>query len=165
MEKRTFYVEGNTIRKTAPAKEYPEIRRARKAKERMQEERRRKERAVRAAQRNQERALYMNPAYVAFLSMCVVALCVVCGVYINLQSDISSHISNIASIENDIINTRSANDEALNAIESSVDLSSVKYKAMHDLGMVYPRASQIVYYSVDESDSMTQYSDMPEAEK
>ncbi len=162
MEKKSFYVEGNTIRKTAPTKEYPEIKRARIAKERMQAERKRRERALHAAQRNRERALYMNPAYVAFLSMCVVMLCVVCGVYINLQSDISSHINNIASIENDIINTKSANDEALNAIETSIDLSSIKYKAMHDLGMVYPKASQIVYYSVDETDSMTVYSALPE---
>ncbi|MCR5785522.1 MAG: hypothetical protein K6G40_07775 [Eubacterium sp.] len=161
MEKKRYFIEGNTVRKTAPAKEYPEIRRQRLAKERIARERQNRERKLRAAQRNQERALYMNPAYVAFLSVCVVMLCVVCGVYINLQSDISSHIDSIAAIENDIISVKSANDEALNAIETSLDLDTVKYKAMNDLGMVYPKASQIVYYSVDESDSMTQYSSLP----
>ncbi len=161
--KKSYYVDGNTVRQTsAPVREFPEVERQRKIKEENRKQRERQEIRRRAAQRNRERAMYMSPAYVAFLCVCVCLIFGVCATYIHLQSSISNHINNIAALENEVINAKASNDETLKTIETSVDLESIKYKAMHDLGMVYPSSSQIVYYSVDESDSMTQYSDIPE---
>lgn len=161
--KNSYYIDGNTVRQSeSPAREFPEVEKQRIIKERHRQEKKRKERQLHTAKRNRERAMYMSPAYVAFLIVCTVLIFGVCGTYIYLQSSITNHINNIATVENEIINVKSSNDEALKSIETSVDLDAIKYKAMHDLGMVYPSSSQIIYYDVDESDSMTQYSDIPE---
>ena len=44
---------------------------------------------------------------------------------------------------------------------TTTNLSEIKDKAINELGMVYATNSQIVYYSVDGSDYMSQYQDIP----
>ena len=54
------------------------------------------------------------------------------------------------------------NDARLKRIETSVDLDYIKDVAMNQLGMKYAQEGQIVYYTVDNSNYMNQYSDIPQ---
>ena len=54
------------------------------------------------------------------------------------------------------------NDAKYKTIATSVDLDYIRDVAMNQLGMNYARADQIVYYSVDNSNYMNQYRDIPQ---
>lgn len=151
-QKRVYYVDGNTVRK-----EREEQQRIRYNENSPLRRKRRQEQARRRTARNRERALYMNPVYVTFLMLCTCAVFAICGVYVHLQSEVNAHMSNIATLENEVLDLQSDNDERLQRIETSVDLEQIRERAMNELGMVYPSASQIIYYTVDESDGMTTY--------
>jgi hypothetical protein len=43
-----------------------------------------------------------------------------------------------------------------------VDLNEIKDIAMNQLGMTYASEDQIIYYSVENSNYMDQYSDIPQ---
>lgn len=160
--RRTEYrVEGNTIRKTAPSEE--QRRRAHRQRSYSNEQDRRA-RAHRSATRNRQRALAMSPAYVAFLSVCVVVVCLICGAYIYLQSQMTMHVSSISALESEVLDLQSDNTEAMQRVETTIDLDSIREKA-EVLGMTYPQEDQIVYYDALESDKMTQYSNVTTEEE
>ena len=64
-------------------------------------------------------------------------------------------------LENEVMDLKTDNDAAEKKIETSVDLESIRKKAMEELGMVYPTSEQIVYFQIDSSDYMNQYEDIP----
>ncbi len=145
----------NTVRRLEGE---PEERR-RKQLEKERKERQKKNRRV--ARRNQEKALRMSMGYVSFCTMAVLISCVVCVTYIQLQSDITSRMKHISTLESQITDLKADNDAAIKRIDLSTDLEDVKYKAIHELGMKYAGPGQIVYYTVEDSDYMNQYSDIP----
>lgn len=150
-----YYVDGNTVRKLEGE---PEERR-RRQQEREIERKRRENRH--AAQKNQEKALHMGMGYVLFCAMAVLLTCGVCVMYIQLQSDITSRLKNISRLESQVTDLRADNDAAMKRIDLSTDLDAVKLAATTQLGMNYAKDSQIVYYSIDDSDFMNQYADIP----
>ncbi len=153
MRQQSYRVEGNTVRKQNPARRSGEN----AGRRRYSQEDKRRAQIKRRTQRNRERALYMNPAYLAFLTVCVILTFIICGCYIYLQSNITTRLSRISSLESQIVDLQSDNEEALQNIETSVDLDTLREKAA-SLGMIYPDSSQITYYNLQEEDGMTQYS-------
>ena len=153
--KTNYYVDGNTVRRLEGEQEE----RRRKQLEKERKERQKKNRRV--ARRNQEKALRMSMGYVSFCTMAVLISCVVCVTYIQLQSDITSRMKHISTLESQITDLKADNDAAIKRIDLSTDLEDVKYKAIHELGMKYAGPGQIVYYTVEDSDYMNQYSDIP----
>ena len=69
MNKTTYYINGNAVRELDEA---APVRRPQKSTRELEEIRRKKNRRA-SARRNQERALSMNRAFVAFLTACVAA--------------------------------------------------------------------------------------------
>lgn len=153
--KTNYYVDGNTVRRLEGE---PEERRRRQLEEE-QEQKRRKNR--RAAKRNQERALRVNFGYVFFCAAAVLLFGVVCVAYIRLQSDIVGRTKRISKLESQIMDLKADNDAAVKRIDLSTDLAEVKEKAFA-LGMKYATAEQIIYYTIEDSDFMEQYSEIPE---
>lgn len=153
--KTNYYVDGNTVRRLEGE---PEERRRRQL-EKEREQRRRESRHV--AKKNQEKALSMGMGYVVFCALAVVLTCAVCVIYIQLQSDITSRMKNISRLESQVTDMRADNDAAIKRIDLSTDLEAVKKTAMTQLGMTYASDDQIIYYSVDDSDYMNQYADIP----
>lgn len=153
--KTNYYVDGSTVRRLEGE---PEERRQRQL-EKEARERRKVNRH--AARRNQEKALYMNLGYVLFCTLAVLITCVICVTYIRLQSDITNRLKHISKLESQIADLRMENDAAIKRIDLSTDLEAVKEKAIHELGMKYAGKGQIIYYSVEDSDFMNQYSDIP----
>lgn len=156
MEQKKYntYIDGNTVRKTraVPDPRQEKIRR---------EEEERRARNRRIARRNQERELRMNRGYLIFLSAAVGITCLVCAAYIQIQSEITTHMNNISSLEKEIADLKTENDTTLKRINTSIDLNEIKEKAMGELGMVYASEDQVAYYNMEDTDYMMQYEEIP----
>ena len=156
MEQKKYntYIDGNTVRKT---REVPDPRQEKIRRE--EEERRARNRRI--ARRNQERELRMNRGYLIFLSAAVGITCLVCAAYIQIQSEITTHMNNISSLEKEIADLKTENDTTLKRINTSIDLNEIKEKAMGELGMVYASEDQVAYYNMEDTDYMMQYEEIP----
>lgn len=119
----------------------------------------------RAANRNREKALQMNAGYVFFLAIATIITLSASTLYLMFQSDITNKISNIATLEGQLADLKSDNDEAYGRVTRSVDLEYVKQVAIGELGMVYASEDQVVLYESTEDDYVRQYADIPSDEK
>ena len=153
--KTNYYVDGNTVRRLEGE---PEERRRRQLEEEQEQKRRRNRRV---AKRNQERAMRMSFGYVFFCATAVLVFGVVCVAYIRLQSDIVGRTKTISRLESQIVSLRAENDAAVKRIDLSTDLDAVKEQAFA-LGMKFATPDQIIYYTIEDSDFMDQYSEIPE---
>lgn len=153
---KNYYVYGNTVREL----EQP-VRRERRSREEIETARRKKNRRN-AARRNRERVLRMNKGYVVFLSLCVLLSAFAAVSLIQIQSQMSQRMKNVANLESQIANLRADNDAKYKELTTSVDLEYVKDVAMNQLGMTYATEEQVIYYSIDNENYMDQYSNIPE---
>lgn len=154
---KNYYVDGNTVRELHPQPE----RRPKPNKEELEKIRKKKQRKN-AARRNRERAMSMNRGYVAFLSVCVVLSAITAFSVIQLQSNITQRMKRIAVLESQLTEKKALNDARYNEIITSVDLDYIKNVAINELGMSYATEEQVIYYTVENSNFMDQYSDIPE---
>lgn len=120
-----------------------------------------KQRTSRQVRKNRNRALSINPAYAGFLAVAAVFAVLVCVCYLRLQSDIVSRSENITALQQELSSLTEANDTALHAAEDSVNLEEVRAKAVGELGMVYAAQGNVVEYDAPDSESVTQYNDIP----
>lgn len=148
MNKTTYYINGNAVRELDEA---APVRRPQKSTRELEEIR-----------RNQERALSMNRAFVAFLTACVAASALVSVSLIQIRSNVTQQMKEVAALESQINDMKADNDARYKQITTSVDLNAIKDAAINRLGMKYASQDQIVYYSVDKNNYMDQYSDIPE---
>ena len=154
---QTYYVNGSTVRQT----EAQPVRQPRPDRRKIEENQRRKRRRN-AVKRNRERALHMSKGYVAFLSACVVVVAFSAVSLIQIQSQVTQRMEHIAALESQITDLKADNDARYKEIVTSVDLDYIKDVAINELGMQYATESQIVYYTVENSNFMDQYSDIPQ---
>ena len=150
--RRTGYadVEGTAVRKLQ-TKENPRERR----------ERRRQPEIRRAGRKKSQ---VMGLGYVVFLTAaCGLALWV-CSGYLQLQADNTAIVKNIASLESQLSDLRTENDDEYNRVVTSVDLEKIRDIAINELGMVYAQEDQVVLYDSEGSDYVRQYADIPEEE-
>lgn len=159
------YIDGNTVRKmeAVPQRRSDEVHEELNRKQEQDREREERQRKARmAARRNQQKAMQMSPGYVAFLVIAMTAMAGVCSIYLQLQSEITTRMKNIASLESQVLDLKTDNDAVLKRINTSVDMEYVKNTAVNELGMIYPAEDQIRYFKVDAADYMNQYEDIPE---
>lgn len=154
--KETYYVNGSTVRQMEAQPVRKRVDR-RKIQEQQQKKRRRN-----AARRNRERALHMSKGYVAFLTACVAVVAFSAVSLVQIQSQVTQRMENIAALESQITDLKADNDARYKEIVTSVDLDYIKDVAINELGMQYATEDQIVYYSVENNNFMDQYSDIPE---
>lgn len=155
---KTYYIHGNTIRELEEAQP---VRRERRSREEIERANRRKARRN-AARRNREKAYSMSMGYVGFLSVCVL-LCVFAAFsLIKMQAQITSRMQNVAVMETKTADIKAENDAKYKEITTSVDMDKIKKTAMKKYGMKYASKKQVVYYTVNTSNYMDQYGDIPE---
>lgn len=154
--KETYYVNGSTVRRMEAQPVRKKVDR-KKIQEQQQKKRRRN-----AARRNRERALHMSKGYVAFLTACVAVVAFAAVSMVQMQSQVTQRMENIAALESQITDLKADNDARYKEIVTSVDLEHIKDVAINELGMQYATEDQIVYYSVENNNFMDQYSDIPE---
>lgn len=152
---KNYYVNGNTVREL----EAP-VRRERRSREELEQVKHRKNRRN-AARRNRQRAMEMSPGYVMFLTAGVLVIAMAAVSFVNLQSTITGRMRNIANLESQVTDLRADNDARYKSVTTSVDLNKVKDVAINKLGMDYPKEEQVIYYTIENSNYMDQYSDIP----
>ena len=148
-----MYVYGNTVRQVEVM---PERRRY------DEEQPKRKKKPSSQVRKNRKRALHMNPAYLAFLTLATVVTLVVCVWYLQLRSEVSARSANITALQQELVEIKEENTSRYNSVVDSVNLETVREKAIKDLGMVYAKAGQIVTYQNPENDYVKQYEEIPE---
>lgn len=157
-----IYIDGNAARELQEQRREQTHQEYVQRQEEDREVKRRQRQARVAAQRNRERALQISPGYVLFLAATLVMMAAVFGCYLQLQSDLNKRVQHVASLETELLNLRNDNDAQQKKISNSVDLDTIRQKAVNDLGMVYPNEEQIEYFEVDNDDYMNQYENIPE---
>ncbi len=153
---KLYYVNGNTVREMERVPQ-----RERKSPQEIERDRRKISRQ-KAARRNRQKALSMSRGHVAFLSICVIISAFAAASLIQIQSQMTERMRNVALLERQITDLKADNDARYKEITTSVDLNEVKDIAMNQLGMQYATEEQVIYYSVDNANYMDQYSDIPE---
>ncbi len=158
---KMYYVNGSAVRELNPAEPVRKPRQERPERARIEEEQIRKRRRN-AARRNREREMYMSKGYVAFLSVCVLVVAFAAVSLIQMQSQVSRRMNNIAHLESQIADLKADNDARYKEIVTSVDLEYIKEVAMSELGMKYASKEQLITFTVENNNFMDQYGDIPE---
>lgn len=158
--KTYYYNQGTAVRKetdyyTAPARRLPT---------REQREREKREDAIRRQKitdRRHAAALRKNRLLTGYMIVAVIFTCLMLVGYVGLQTNVTTRMNHIATLENELATVKADNKAAESRIATTTNLTDIKDKAINDLGMVYATSSQIVYYNIDGSDYMSQYQDIP----
>lgn len=143
------YVYGNTARKENTAPLHQQERQPKAVNPRVK--------------KNQRNALHMNRGYVVFLAVAAMVALFACVQYLQLQSEVTTRSKNVTSLQRQLENKKEANTTKYNVIMDSINLEKVRDRAMNDLGMVYATEGQIITYEDPTSNSVVQYSSIPES--
>ena len=148
-----FYVYGSAVRQAEPLpkKNKPEARPQQPKK------------MSRQVAKNRHRAMSINPAYAVFLTAAAVCAVLVCMLYLSLQSEVVSRSENVSALQEELADMTEANDTAYNSAADSVNLETVKERAMNEMGMVYASEGTVVEYDSPSGEYVKQYSDIPES--
>lgn len=109
--------------------------------------------------KNRDKALHMNLGYVFFLMGALCVCAVVLLNYLQLQSELTTKVKNISSLERELNTRQLANEEDYNRIVSSVDLEEIRKIAIAELGMTYASEGQIITYESAGYDYMRRVSE------
>ncbi len=157
--KTYYYQDGNTVRVEQPVR-----RPSRNLPTREQRERERREAAERRqhiTERRRIAAYKRNKLLSTYMILAVAVTCVMLVIYVSMQNNLTTRMNHVAALENQLSELNADNNATESRIATTTNLSEIKDKAMNELGMVYANSDQIVYYSIDSSDYMNQYHDIP----
>ncbi|MCR5627530.1 MAG: hypothetical protein K6F99_09430 [Lachnospiraceae bacterium] len=149
----SYYVDGNTVRKTDVA---------RRAKSKPSVKPARKEGILDAPVDNKGMIAPTNVGVVLFAIIAIMIVCGSCIRYVGLRNEYTELQKKVARdriVYNDM---KLANEEEYDRIMGSVNLEEIKKTAMDDLGMDYPNADQVRLIPGAGSDYVRQFKAIPE---
>lgn len=94
------------------------------------------------------------------LVIVMVLILLVCTVFLQMSFCVQQQTYRIAVLQKELNVLRQSNDDAQKRLEDAVTMQDVQQKAQQ-LGMEYPKAGNVVYYSVGDEDYMFQIRDIP----
>ena len=121
MSSKNYYVNGNTVRELDTP-----VRHNQRTRKEIEEARRRKNRRN-AARRNRQRAMEMSRGYVVFLTACVVITALTAVLFVQMQSQMTTRMKNVANLESQLADLRADNDARYKNLTTSTDLELVSY--------------------------------------
>ena len=160
-EVRTYYYnEGNAVRKESefilqPTRTLPT------RKQREQEKRQEAIRRQKITDRKRAATLRKNRLLAGYMIMAIGLTVFMLVAYVALQTNVTTRMNHIASLQNELSTLNADNKAAESRIAMTTNLAEIKDKAINELGMVNATNNQIVYYNVEGSDYMSQYKDIP----
>ena len=95
-----------------------------------------------------------------WLVIVMVLTLLVCTVFLQMSFCVQQQTYRIAVLKKELNVLRQSNDDAQKRLEDAVTMQDVQQKAQQ-LGMEYPKAGNVVYYSVGDEDYMFQTRDIP----
>ena len=159
-----MYVQGNAVKRLQEVPQrtdLPEIQeRRRLAQKRKQKSAVPVTPVSRQAQRNREKAMAMNKGFVLFLTAVSIAVLFTCINYLQVKSEITASMKNVANLESELAQLKEDNDAYYSQVTSAVDISEIKKKAIGELGMKYPSEDQIQTYTTEGNSYVRQYQDV-----
>lgn len=152
-----YYTEGSAARKLEqpvrrPQREYEY--------ERKVEEKRQPRRMI---SEQADRALAFNLKYTVCVGMAVMIMIGACFTMLFMESKLNKQQKNIVNLESELQTIKDENAAFEVALENMYSLDQIYDVATNELGMVYARKGQIVYYDSANEDYVKQYQDVPEA--
>ncbi|MDO5337731.1 MAG: hypothetical protein Q4E89_09830 [Eubacteriales bacterium] len=114
--------------------------------------------------KNREKATIMNSGFVIFLAIICVAIFCSAVYYLEVRSDLTTAMEQVAAAESTYSQLKENNDALNNQVMSSVDLAEIKKEALGRLGMTYPSEEQTETYETSRSSYVRQYQEVPGVE-
>ena len=105
-------------------------------------------------------AVAKSRGYVLFLTVISIATVFMCVRFLQLKSTIATQVRQNAAYENELRQIREENAALYADIKTSVDLATLKDRAMNEYGMKYAAPEQIVWYNTVNSGYARQYRDV-----
>ena len=112
-------------------------------------------------EKNRKNALYMNSAYVAFLAVAAIITLMACVWYLQLRSEIAGRSAHVTELQQQLSEMKEENTTEYNAIVDSVNLETVREKAVNEMGMGCATSDQIVIYQNPVKDYVKQHQEIP----
>ncbi|MDY2593699.1 MAG: septum formation initiator family protein [Oliverpabstia sp.] len=112
--------------------------------------------------RNRVKAKRMSRGYVVFLAAISVVALLMCVKYLQLRSQITTQLKEIAAAESELSQLKADNDALYNSVVASVDLEYIKNVAMNRLGMKYPDEDQLYQFNTAGNSYVRQYQNIPD---
>ena len=84
--------------------------------------------------KNRNRAMSISPAYAVFFMAAAVCAVLICVLYLNLQSEVVSRSENVTAMQEQLADLTEANNTAYNSAADSVNLETVRDRAMNEWG-------------------------------
>lgn len=96
------------------------------------------------------------------LAMVMIVTAVAATLFLQLNFQVQQKVYRVAVLQKEIDALRLSNEDAQKRLDDARDLFLVREKA-ESLGMGYPKAGNVVYYSVEDTDYMFQTDDIPKS--
>ena len=172
-----YYIDGSTVRKresyeAAPARRPEGPRRETDPERRVRPERPvspERKRAIerekahrRQMQRKAAESVAFDFRYTAFLVIMTIIMVASCSFLLMMQQRINRQKKEIRVLQNKIQTVNDDNIAYENALASMYTIDDIYEIATKQLGMVYAKKGQIVYYDSASEDYVNQYQDVPE---
>jgi len=103
----------------------------------------------------------MSPKYIGFLVRCTLIAFIAGAAYLWQIGQVNTIKQEISTLETDVADMKSTNDEMESNMNSSIDVESIRRQAIDELGMVYANQGQIITYDYEESEYVRQYEAIP----
>ena len=156
MDRYYEYIEGNTIRKSEQVWE-PQH----EEEERRRQERRKRHALERQIEKERKQSRAFTLVQTGLLTVALAGFLVCTKNYIQVKSELNENNRMSASLQQKVQELQEENDERQIAIESSIDYDAIREYAMNNLGMVYPKKSQVLTYDGVESEYVRQNAEIP----
>ncbi len=159
-----YYQDGNTVRRQEVVYVPRERVQRRRESEARQMERQRREARLKAQKLANQKHMWelrKNRITAAFMVLVAALFCGIFAQIVTVKGEITTTMQNIAKLESAISDINADNKAVESRIATTVDLAEIRQVATTGLGMVYASSDQIVYYTMDNQDYMTQYYDIP----
>ena len=80
-----------------------------------------------------------------------------------MRAELTSRSENITLLQQQLAQAKEENNTRYNAVVDSINLETVRDKAINEMGMVYANQDQIITYQNPVNDYVKQYEDIPES--
>lgn len=143
------FIDGNTVRK---AQEDPRTYRDKSTQ---------KKQVGHQIEKNRKNALSMNAAYVAFLAGAAVIVLIACVWYLQLRFEMAERSVHVTELQHQLSEMKEENTTEYNTVIDSVNLETVREKAVNDMGMECAGSDQIMVYQNPVKDYVKQHKEIP----
>ena len=150
-----YYVDGSAARKMNVVPQ-------RESEPRVREPQRKK--TTHAVPKSFDKALAFNMGYTMFVVAAVFIIVCACGYMLFMEAKVSDQQTHINEMEAQLENIKSDNNAMSVSLENMYTIDDIYNIATNELGMVYAKKGQIIYYDSANEDYVKQYQDVPEAE-